>query len=69
MIGRINDDPACMGYCNFHDIRLTWIADVSLLVNESRSYDLCSDLTVFNCMVAVDLLKAVYFEDTFIFFF
>lgn len=37
-------------YCNFHDIRVTWIADVSLLLNESRSYDLCTDLTVFSCM-------------------
>lgn len=36
-------------YCNFHDIRVTWIADVSLLVNESRSYDLWTDLRVFSC--------------------
>lgn len=37
-------------YCNFHDIRVTWIGDVSLLLNESRSYDLGTDLTVFSCM-------------------
>lgn len=38
-------------YCNFHDIRVTWIADVSLLLKQSRSYDLCTDLTVFSCIL------------------
>lgn len=50
-------------YCNFHDIRVTWIADVSLLGYSMNQGHMIS-VQIWRCLVAwiaVDAAKAVYF--------